>query len=454
MAEKYDIVVIGGGPGGARAARRCAQKGAKVALIEKEYIGGTCLNWGCIPTKALLASAHTLLQAKEAGEMGIEVETAKPNWEQIQQRVGKIVENFRKGMLLTMKNNKVAVLGGRAIAVSPNLVRVETQNGRIELQTDKLIIATGSDSIQLPAVPFDGTTIISSKEALFQPEIPKSLAIIGGGFIGCEIGCFYAAVGCKVTIIVPHDRILRREDEWVGKLLVREFKRLNIEVLTNQKVVSSVKQKGPAKINLEGGKTIEAEKVLVAVGRKANCDKETIDALRLEMNGSAIKVNNKFETNIPGVYAVGDCIGTTFLAHGATVEAEIAAANATGGNERMYDYNLIPRVVFTFPEVAAVGKTEKQCKAEGLDIAVGKAFFRADGSSVTQNEPAGEVRAICDKAKQKIVGITMVGSRVTELVALARALIGTQERISNICFPHPTVSEVVQEAIENALGKK
>ena len=386
--------------------------------------------------------------------MGIDVEAAKPNWEKIRQRVGKIVENFRNGMTLTMKNNKVAVFGGRAIALSPNLVRVETQKGRIELQTDKLIIATGSDSIQLPAVPFDGTTIISSKEALFQPEIPKSLAIIGGGFIGCEIGCFYAAVGCKVTIIVAHDRILSREDEWVGKLLVREFKRLNIEVLTNQKVVSSVKQKGPAKINLEGGKTIEAEKVLVAVGRKANCDKETIDALRLEMNGSAIKVNNKFETNIPGVYAVGDCIGTTFLAHGATVEAEIAAANATGGNERMYDYNLIPRAAFTFPEVAAVGKTEEQCRADGLDVAVGKAFFRADGGSVAQNELAGEVRVICDKAKQKIVGITMVGSRVTELAALARALIGTGEKISNICFPHPTVSEVVQEAIENAFVKR
>jgi dihydrolipoamide dehydrogenase len=394
------------------------------------------------------------LQAKEAGEMGIDVQAVKPNWEKIQQRVEKIIENFRKGMTLTMKNNKVAVFGGRAIAVSPNLVRVETQKGRIELQTDKLIIATGSDSIQLPAVPFDGTTIISSKEALFQPEIPKSLAIIGGGFIGCEIGCFYAAVGCKVTIIVAHDRILPREDEWVGKLLVREFKKLNIDVLTSQKVVSSVKQKGYAKINLEGGKTVEAEKVLVAVGRKANCDKETIDALRLEMNGLAIKVNDKFETNVPGVYAVGDCIGTTFLAHGATVEAEIAAANATGGNERMYNYNLIPRAVFTFPEVAAVGKTEEQCRADGLDVAVGKAFFRADGGSVAQNETAGEVRAICDKAKQKIVGITMVGSRVTELAALARVLIGTGEKISNISFPHPTVSEVVQEAIENAFVKR
>lgn len=454
MAEKFDIVVIGGGPGGARAARRCAQKGAKVALVEKEYIGGVCLNWGCIPTKTLLASAHTLLRARQAGEVGIDIQAAKPNWEKIQQRTRKIVENFRNGMTLTMKNNKVVVLQGLAVATSPNQVQVETQKGRIELQTDKLIIATGSCSVQIPEIPFDGTTIISSKEALFLPEIPKTMAIIGGGFIGCELGCFYAAIGCKVTIVEVLDRILPREDEWVGKLLVREFKKLNIDVLTGQKVVSAEKQKGLAKINLEGGKTIEAEKVLVAVGRNASCDKETIDALRLEKNGSAIKVNNKFETNVPGVYAIGDCIGTTFLAHGATAEAEITAANATGGNEKMYDYNLIPQAVFTFPEVASVGKTQEQCQAEGLDIAVGKAFFRADGRSVAQNETAGEVRAICDKATQKIVGITMVGSRVTELAALARALIGTQEKISNICFPHPTVSEVIQEAIENAFEKR
>jgi dihydrolipoamide dehydrogenase len=453
MAEKFDIVVIGGGPGGARAARRCSQKGAKAAIIEKEYIGGVCLNWGCIPTKTLLASAHTLLKAKHAGELGINVADAKPDWEKIQQRAKKIIENFRNGMSLTMKNNKVAVITGHAVAVSPKQLLVETQNGKIELQTGKLIIATGSEPVQIPAFPFDGSTIISSKEALFLPEIPKSLLIIGGGFIGCEIGCFYAAIGCRVTIVEALDRILPREDDWVSKLLVREFKKLNIDVLTGQKVASVEKQNGFAKINLESGKTIEAEKVMVSVGRKANCDKETINALKLEMNGSAIKVNNKFETNVPGVYAVGDCIGTTFLAHGATTEAEIAAANTTGGNEKMYDYNLIPRVVFTFPEVASVGKSQEQCRADGLDVAVGRAFFRADGRSVTQNETAGEVRAICDRTSQKIVGITMVGANVTEFAALARTLIGTQEKISGICFPHPTVSEAVQEAIEDALGK-
>lgn len=454
MAEKFDIVVIGGGPGGARAARRCAQKGKKVALIEKEYIGGVCLNWGCIPTKTLLASAHTLIKAKEAAEMGIIIESAKPDWEKIQQRTKKIVETFRSGMSFTMKNSKVAVFQGKASVLSPKLVQVETETGRTELQTEKLIIATGSEPSQIPAMPFDGRAIISSTDALFLPQIPKSMAVIGGGFIGCEIGCLYAALGCSVTIIEALDKILQREDEWVSKLLIREFKKLNINVLTGRKVVSAEKQNGTAKINLEDGQTIEAEKILVAVGRKPYCDKQITGALGLEMNRSAIRVNDKFETNVSGVFAVGDCIGTTFLAHGATTEAEVAAANAAGGNEKMSDYDLIPRAIFTFPEVAGVGKTEQQCKAEGLDIAVGKAFFRADGRSVAQNEPAGEIRAIRSKTTNKIVGITMVGGRVTEFAALARTLIGTQEKIGSICFPHPTVSEVVGEAVENAFSAK
>jgi dihydrolipoamide dehydrogenase len=454
MAERYDVVVIGSGPGGARAARRCAQKGAKVAMIEKEYVGGTCLNWGCIPSKVLLASAHLLLSAKEAGELGVKISSAEPDWPKIQQRTKQIVENFRKGMTQTMKNNKVAIIEGTAFAKSPNKVIVQQGKEKLDIETNKLIIATGSQTIQIPAFVFDGQTIISSKEALFLDEVPKSMAIIGGGFIGCEIGCAYAAAGSKVTIIEALDRLLPREDAWVGKLLAREFKKLNIDILTSQKVTAVEKTNTTAKVKLENGTEVEAQKVLVAVGRKAICDKQTVEALGLEMAGDVIKVNSKFETNVPDVYALGDVIGTTYLAHGATSEAEVAAVNVTGGIEKMYDYSLIPRVIFTFPEVAAVGKTEQECKTEGLDITVGKAFFRADGRSVAHNELAGEVRAIRDKKTDKILGITMVGARVTELAVLARALIGTQEKISNICFPHPTVSEVVGEAIENAFSTK
>jgi len=454
MADNFDIVVIGGGPGGARAARRCAQRGAKVALIEKEYLGGVCLNWGCIPTKVLLASAETLLKAKKADQMGINIPSASPDWSKIQQRKDKIVADFRKGMATSISASKVNLICGTAIVDSPNHIKAQTSNGLVELQTKNLVVATGSQPIEIPAFRFDGKTIISSTEVLSLLEIPKSMLIIGGGFIGCEIGCFYAAMGTKVTIIEALSGLLPREDGWVGRLLEREFKKIGIEVFTEQKVVSVDTSTSPAKAFLQNGMEITAEKVLVAVGRKAHCDKEIINALNLEMNGSAIKVNDKFQTNVPGVYAVGDCIGTSFLAHGATAEAEIAAKNIFGENEKMYDYSLIPRAIFTFPEVAGVGKTEQQCKAEGLDIAVGKGFFRSDGRSVALNETAGEARAIRDRKTNKIIGITMAGPMVTELVVSARTIIGTQEKFTNICFPHPTVSEVLQEAVENAFNIK
>jgi dihydrolipoamide dehydrogenase len=454
MAEKFDVVVIGGGPGGARAAKRCTQKGAKVALVEKEYIGGTCLNWGCIPSKVLLASAHTLIEAKAAEQMGVNIFSAEPDWQKIQQRTRQIVDNLRRGMSLTLKNSKVNYIQGIATVESAKKIIVQGQPDTKEIETEKLIIATGSESVEIPAFPFDGSTIISSKEALYLDFLPKSLVVIGGGFIGCEIACVYAAMGTKVTIVEAMDRLLPGEDAWVGKLLSREFKKLNIDVLTSRKVASVEKNKSGAAVTLDNGNTIDSEKVLVAAGRKSRCDRNIIEKIGLATKGTSIAVNEKFETNVPGVYALGDVIGTTFLAHGATTEAEIAAANVTGGNEKMYDYSLIPRAIFTFPEAAGVGKTEEQCKAEQIDYVVGKAFFRADGRSIAQNEPVGEVRAIRDKKTNKIIGITMVGARVTEFAALARTLIGTQEKISDICFPHPTASEVVEEAVEDAFTQK
>jgi dihydrolipoamide dehydrogenase len=276
------------------------------------------------------------------------------------------------------------------------------------------------------------------------------MAIVGGGFIGCEMACVYAAFGAKVTIIEALDSLLPAEDQWVGRSLAREFKKLGIECLTEQKVTSVGKNNSSTQVILESGQVIEVEKVLVSVGRKSTCDEEIIQALQLEMNGPVIKVNNKFETSAPGAYAVGDCIGTTYLAHGATTEADIAAANAAGNDTTMYDYSLIPRVIFTFPEVASIGKNEKTCQTEGIDISVGKAYFRANGRAVGQSEIAGEIRALRDKTTNKILGITMVGAMVTELITLARTLVGTQENISDICFPHPTFSETLDDAILGA----
>lgn len=384
--------------------------------------------------------------------MGIDIVEASPNWAKIQARKETIVNGFRKGLAGLVQANKIKILQGRGIVTEPGHIKVESDSETVNIQAEKIILATGSKPIEIPTVPFDGQIIISSKEALELQEIPKSMVVVGGGVIGCELACLYAAMGSKVTIVEALSRLVPMEDEWVGRLLEREFKRLGIEAVTNQKVASVDNTNGVSKVALENGQTIDAEKVLVSVGRKAVCDKETIDGLGLKTNGDTITVNEKMETNVQGVYAIGDTIGTTFLAHGAFAEAEVAAANTTGGNEKINDYSLIPRAVYTFPEIASVGKNEGSCKEQGLDISVGKSFFKANGRSAAHNETVGQISVIRDNSTNRIVGITMVGAMVTELIAAARILLGSTEKITDISFPHPTVSEVLKEAAEDAFG--
>ena len=452
MAESFDVVVIGSGPGGYAVAIRCAQTGASVAVVEKSFVGGTCLNCGCIPSKTLLASAHTLLLMKHAAMMGIDIPSATANWPKIQARKDAVVTGFRKGLTGLIGSHKVKIVPGRAIVTAPGKIKVESDAGPSEIQAGKIILATGSLPIAIPSIPFDGQTVISSEEALGLAEIPQSMVIVGGGVIGCEMACVYAAMGTKVTIVEALASLIPMEDQWVGRLIEREFKKLGITSLTNQKVTSVGKSGGLATVALGDGQTIEAEKVLVSVGRRPVVDQETVDALGLGMNGPAVAVNEKMETNVPGVYAIGDAVGTTYLAHGAFAEAEVAAANATGGDEKMKDYSLVPRAVYTFPEIASVGKNEEKCAALGLDVSVGKSFFKANGRSVAHNETIGEIRVVRDNATDKIAGVTMVGATVTELIGAARAMIGSTEKITEVSFPHPTVSEVLKEAVEDAFG--
>jgi dihydrolipoamide dehydrogenase len=452
MAESYDVVVIGSGPGGYAAAIRCAQKGASTAVIEKSFVGGTCLNCGCVPSKTLLASAHTLLTFKNANLMGIDVGAPTPNWPKIQARKDAIVTAFRKGVTGLIGSNKVKIIPGKGIVTAPGRIKVESESETSEIVAGKIILATGSRSIEIPGILFDGQTVISSKEALELQQIPQSMVIVGGGVIGCEMACVYATMGTKVTIVEALTRLIPMEDEWVGRLIEREFKKLGITSLTNQKVTSIDKTGTPAKVVLESGQTIDAEKVLISVGRSAFVDTETVEALDLQMIGSVIAINKKLQTNVPGVYAIGDAVGTTYLAHGAFAEAEVAASNATGGNEEIDDYSLIPRAVYTFPEIASVGKTEEACASDGLEVSVGRSFFKANGRSNAHNETVGEIRVVRDNSTNTIIGVAMVGSIVTELIGVARALIGSTEKITEISFPHPTVSEVLKEAAEDAFG--
>lgn len=479
MAEKFDIAVIGSGPGGYAAAIRCAQKGAAVCIIEKDNIGGVCLNCGCIPSKSLLASAHTLTIAKNAQTLGIEIENPKVNWPKVQSHKDTVVAGLRKGLTSLIQSNKIKILRGTGVVTAKNKITVGG-NEPAEIEASKIIIATGSVPVEIPFMPFDREKIISSTETLSLDHIPKSMIIIGGGFIGCEMACVYATVGAKVTIIEALPTILPVEDEWVGQLLAREFKKIGIDVITGNKVIACEKTGSGVKLSLEGGQTVEAEKVLVSVGRKAACDSQTIKSLSLEMKGAAInpvrnnklngagpnqqeecqkpdvsngiKVNEKMQTSAAGVYAIGDVVGTTYLAHGAFLEAEIAAENAMGGDARMKDYSLVPRAVYTFPEVAGVGKNEAGCKKADIDYTVGRAMLRANGRSLAQGEAVGEIRVLRDKKTDKIAGVTMVGQAVTEMIACARALLGSNEPISEISFAHPTVSESLKDAWEDAFA--
>nr|MBC8217254.1 dihydrolipoyl dehydrogenase [Planctomycetota bacterium] len=442
------------GPGGFRAAKRCAQAGCSVACIEKEFIGGTCLNVGCIPSKALLSSAHALLSAKSAAQIGIDIPTAAPNWPNIQQRKNAIVAGFRKGMTGSAGASNITMIYGQATVPAPGRVSIQTDEGSSEIEAGKIILATGSEPIELPNIPFDGAVVLSSKEVLSLGEVPQSLAIVGGGVIGCEMACVYAAMGTKVSIIEALPQLVPMEDEWVARLITREFKKLGIVVVTGQEVTSVDKTATLAKVVLENGNSIEVEKVLVSVGRKSAIDPQIVENLGLEMNSQSVSINEKLETNVPGVYAIGDLVGTTFLAHGATAEANVAAENATGGERKMGDYASIPRVIFTFPEIASVGKSEQTCTKQGLDVCLGKGFFKANGRSVAQNETAGQVRVVRDKTANKIVGVTIVGFMATEFVTLAASYMGTTGRLDEITYPHPTISETLEDAVQDAFARK
>ncbi len=449
MAQQYDVAVIGAGPGGYSAAIRAAQNNLKTIIFEKQYMGGTCLNVGCIPSKALLGSAHFLTLARHANLMGLDIQGLSPNWKKMQARKDAIVTGFTKGVTGLVQANNIDLVEEKAIVTAPG--KIKTDSGT-EYQAKNIIIASGSVPVNIPAFPFDYKTIISSTEALSLPEIPSSMVIIGGGVIGCEMACIYASLGAKVTIVEALDNLLPNEDDWVGKTLIKEFKKIGIDSKVSQKVTSVDTNANGATVNLESGDKLPADIVLVAVGRKAAPDPETVENLGLELDHGKITIDNKMKTNVDGVYAIGDVVGTTYLAHGAFQEAEIAVANIAGHDETMEDYHMIPRAVYSFPEVASVGRSEKKCMEMGIDIEVGKAPFRSNGRSVAHNETTGEIRVIRRKDSQEVLGVSMVGATVTEMLAAARALLGTKEPIEKICFAHPTVSEVLKEAWEDAFG--
>ncbi len=461
----YDIVVIGSGPGGYVAAIRAAQLGFKTAVIEKESLGGICLNWGCIPTKALLKSAQVLEEIKHAKDYGIEA-SGNANFDAIIKRSRGIADKMSKGVQFLMKKNKIDVVLGTGKLKSKGQVEVTANDGSKKVVEGKhIIIATGGRSRELPSMKIDGKKIVGYREAMVLPQLPKSIIVVGSGAIGVEFGYFYNAMGSKVTIVEFLPRIVPVEDEDISKELEKNFKKKGIDILTNSEVTkvdtTGIGVKATVK-TATGEIVLEADVLLSAVGVAANIENLGLEELGIKTEKGKVLVDKFYQTNLSGIYAIGDCAPGQAFAHVASKEGIICVENI-GFNEKKHnhkpeaiDYNNVPGCTYCYPEIASVGFTEKQAKDAGFDIKVGKFPLSASGKASAAGHTEGFVKVIFDAKYGEWLGSHMIGYNVTEMIAqtvTARKLETTYNEVLNSIHPHPTISESIKDAIEMAYGE-
>ncbi|MBD5587069.1 dihydrolipoyl dehydrogenase [Clostridium botulinum] len=447
------LVVIGGGPGGYVAAIRGAQLGAEVTLIEKEKLGGTCLNVGCIPTKVLLHSSELLNEVKEAKALGIEVnEEVKVNWPQLQNRKNTVVNTLVSGVSSLLEHNKVKVINGTAAFEGKSSIKVTKDQGESEnIQFDNVIISSGSVPFIPPIEGKELEGVIDSTGALGLDSVPKSMVIIGGGVIGIEFANIFNSLGCKVTVIEMLPYILPPVDREISEILKEKLKNDGIDIYNNCKVTKIKKNDENLNVSFEKGNdklNIEAQKVLIAVGRRANISNLNLESTGVYIEKGCIWVNDNMETNIKGIYAIGDCTGKNMLAHVASDQGIIAVENIMGKNKKM-DYKTVPACVYTKPELASVGLTEEQAKQKGVDYKVGKFPLIYNGKSLIMNDTEGFIKIIVDKKYEEILGVHILGPRATDLIteaALALRLEATLEEIITTVHAHPTIGEAMKEA--------
>lgn len=457
---KYDIIVIGSGPGGYVAAVRAAQAGKRTAIVEREALGGVCLNWGCIPTKALLKSASVYHYVKNAAAYGIDIEgEAKADITKIVARSRGVAETMSKGIDFLMKKNKIDVLRGHGSIESKGVVAVENEEGRTLYEADHIILATGARPRQMPFIPVDGEKIITSREALVVKELPESIIVIGSGAIGSEFAFLFAQLGVKVTIVEYLPNLMPLEDEEVSKTMERAFRKMRATVYTGTTVKAArVNDEGRCEVDIEGKKgaeTLVADMVLAAVGIKTNTENIGLEKVGIELERDKIKVDEHYQTAAEGIYAIGDLIPTPALAHVASAEAIHCVDAICGRSPQPIDYSTIPSCVYTSPEVASVGLTEKQATEKGIELKVGRFQFTASGKAAAAGERDGFVKLLFDAATDKLIGAHFVGMNVTEMIAeptVAKALGATAEVLAHTIHPHPTMNEAVMEAAEAALG--
>lgn len=451
------IIIIGGGPGGYVAAIRAAQLGGDVTVIEEDKIGGTCLNRGCIPTKAILASVEILALLERAGQLGIEVEKVVPNFSRMMERKNKIVSQLRGGVDYLLKANKVKVIKGKASFLGSHSICIETEAGRKELEGEKIIIASGSKPILLPFLDSSHPAVLTSEEALELKEVPESLLIIGAGVIGCEFASIFNPLGTKITMVEMMEQILPTEDKRVAQVIERIFKKRGIDIFTRTKLeeITEYREDGITARLDKGGK-IEAEKILICVGRSPRINNMGLETLSLKTNQKGtIVVNKKMETTQEGIYAIGDVVGGYLLAHVASEEGIIAAENATKLTSEI-DYTSVPSCIFTSPEIGTVGLTPDEAEEKGMEVRIARFPFTACGKAHALGETDGFVQLIVRESDDKILGGQIVGSHAADLVheiALAIRWGLTAEQLSSTIHAHPTLSEAIMEAARKAEKK-
>ncbi len=458
MMEK-EIVIIGGGPGGYVAAIRAAQLGGKVTLIEKEELGGTCLNWGCIPTKALLRGVELLEFVNAGKEYGITVGSPSVDFSKMVARKDRAVKTLVSGVGGLMKANGIEVIKGRAKLLTSQKIEVLDEKQQTQtLQAQKTILATGSISADLPIPGAKLQGVIDSKGALQLTRVPASMVVIGAGPIELEFGTVFAMLGAKVTIVEMLPQILPNEDEEIASALEKTLRRLKIDFLTGTQVQEiTTGSEGRLRVLTRKGeseKTLEGEMVLMAVGRRANVDNLGLQETGVRFQKKGIEVNGKMETNIPNLYAIGDATGQCLLAHFASAQGEVAAENVLG-HEAQLESRVVPRCVYTFPEVAAVGLTEKEARERGREIRVGKFPFAANGKAAILGERTGFVKIVSEAKYGEILGVHLFGPHATDLIGeavLAMRLEATAMDISKTIHPHPTLTEALMEAALDVAG--
>jgi len=451
--SKYDVIVLGSGPGGYVTAIRASQLGFKTAVIEKENLGGVCLNWGCIPTKALLKSAEVFNYLKHAEDYGLKVKDADKDFDAVVKRSRGVAEGMSKGVQFLMKKNKIDVINGFGKVKTGKKVEVKDKEGNTkDYQADHIIIATGARSRELPNLPQDGEKVIGYREAMSLKKQPKKMIVVGSGAIGVEFAHFYNAMGTEVTIVEYLPNLVPLEDVDVSKEFEKSFKKAGIKVMTNASVESvdtsgkTVKAKVKTK---KGEEIIEADVVLSAVGIKTNIENIGLEDLGIKTDKDKIIVNEWYQTNVPGYYAIGDVTPGAALAHVASAEGILCVEKIKGMHVEALDYGNIPGCTYASPEIASVGMTEKQAKEAGYEVKVGKFPFSASGKASASGKKEGFVKVIYDAKYGEWLGCHMIGAGVTDMIAeavLGRKLETTGHEVLKAVHPHPTMSEAVMEA--------